>query len=96
MSVAAPPSALVLIKYKVPNSVWNVESVTDPIGLVTFVIWSVIVFIPSFTPKLKPLLSIVCLWSVGNSVPFKPTDPSLNVEYKNTSGYAVNSDPSLF
>ena len=60
------------------------------------VICKVIVLIPSSTLKILPLLSIVCLWSVDNSVLFNPTEPSLNVLYKNTSGYAGYSDPSLF
>ena len=55
-----------------------------------------IVLIPSSGVKLIPLLLIVCLWSVDNSVLFNPTEPSLNVLYKNVSGYAVRSDPSLF
>ena len=61
-----------------------------------FVTWIVIVFIPSLEDSIVPLLLVVCLWSVASSVPFKPTLPSLNVEYTNTSGYAVSSDPSLF
>ena len=71
-------------------------SVTAPIRVVGFVIWSVIVLIPSSDENIFPLLSMVCLWSVDNSVLFNPTEPSLNVLYKNTSGYAVRSDPSLF
>ena len=91
-----PWSVLVLIKNSSPNWVWKVESVTAPIRVTGLVICSVIVFTPSLIPNTLPLLSIVCLWSVESSVLFRPIDPSLNVEYRNTSGYAVSSDPSLF
>ena len=58
--------------------------------------FTVIVLIASLAVKLKPLLAIVCLWSVESSVLLVPIDPSVKVWYKNTSGYAVSSDPSLF
>ena len=86
VDVGVPESDLDLMKNNSPNWVWNVESVTAPIKVVVLVICKVIVLIPSSVLKILPLLSIVCLWSVGSSVLFKPIDPSLNVEYKNTSG----------
>ena len=95
VEVAVPASFLVLMKWISPNKVSKFASVILERGCVVLVTSTTIVFVASSEPKTCPLLSVVCLWSVGSSEFPNPTDPSLNVEYKLMYGYAVRSAPSL-